>query len=295
MEHGDLAPARRHVERARALGVPLTHYQADSAVWLALFDANEAWWIDDPRRALTIADTFAAEVPPLSEEFRERATMYLFFTYLSLGRLEQAGEILETMPSWVDARIINQQRGRVIALRGDREALAAFLSKHFRTAEEARSVASNLMDAGLLRLAREVVEYNRRHRHQLGYEWYAGQLALADGRIDEAIRQLTTASNLFAGTSSQGLKIARQLADAHYAAGSLDHAVRLLEDVTRQPVELIHGWEWLRTRDRLSELYRNAGRSVEADAVDRQLATLLAVADDDHFIKRRLTQTGRGH
>jgi predicted Zn-dependent protease len=172
--------------------------------------------------------------------------------------------------------------------------LASFLSEHFRTAEEASSVASNLMDAGLLPLAREVVAYHRRRRAPVD-EWYAGQLALAEGRIDEAIRRLTIASKLFPGTSSQGLKIARQLADAHHAAGRLDQAVRLLENATRHPVELIHGWEWLRTRDRLSELYRLAGRSVEAEAVDRQLATLLAVADDDHFIKRRLAHSGRGH
>jgi predicted Zn-dependent protease len=151
------------------------------------------------------------------------------------------------------------------------------------------------MDAGLVPLAREVVANHRRQRREHVYEWYEGQLALAEGRVDEAIRRLMSASKLFPERTNQGLKIARQLADAHHAAGRLDQAVRLLENATRHPVELIHAWEWLRTRDRLSELYRLAGRSVEAEAVDRQLATLLAVADDDHFIKRRLAHSGRGH
>jgi predicted Zn-dependent protease len=153
-------------------------------------------------------------------------------------------------------------------------------------------VASNLMDAGLLPFAREVIAYLRRHRHQQAYEWYEGQLALAEGHIDDAIRLLTVAAKQFPEMNNQGLKIARQLADAHHAAGHLDQAIRLLEDATRQRGELTHGWEWLRTRDRLSELYRVAGRDVEADAVDRELATLLAVADDDHFIKRRLVERG---
>jgi hypothetical protein len=292
MEHGDVTTARRHVDRARALGVPLTHYQPDAAVWLALFDANEAWWMGDPRRALTLADTFAANVADLSTELRERAAMPLFFTYLSLGRLQQADEVMGTMPSSVEAWILNQQRGRVMALRGDRKALAAFLSEHFQTAEEARAVASNLMDAGLFPLAREVVAYHRRRQMPVD-EWYAGQLALAEGRIDEAIRRLTIASRRVPERSSQGSKIARQLADAHFAAGRLDQAVHLLEDATRHPVEIIHGWEWLRTRNRLSELYRIAGRSDDAEAVDRQLATLLAVADDDHFVKQRVARTAR--
>lgn len=292
MDHGDVASAREHVERARTLGVPLTHYQPDAAVWLALFDANEAWWKGEPRRAMTIADAFAADVPSLSAELRERAAMYLFFTYLSLGQLRQADEMLNTMPSWVDAAVLNQQRGRVIAMRGDRRALAAFFTAHFRTVSEASSVASNLMDAGLLPLARNVIAYHRRQRREQAYEWYEGQLALAEGRIGDAITGLTRASTMYPASSSQGLKIARQLAEAHHAAGHPDRAVRLLEDATRQRSELIHGWEWLRTRNRLGELYRLAGRAVEADAVDRELATLLAVADDDHFITRRLVARG---
>jgi hypothetical protein len=48
------------------------------------------------------------------------------------------------------------------------------------------------------------------------------------------------------------------------------------------------GFEWLRVRDQLADLYRRAGRNADARAVDSELLMLLAVADDDHPTKRRL-------
>ena len=92
--------------------------------------------------------------------------------------------------------------------------------------------------------------------------------------------------------NNQGLKIARQLADAHHASGRLDYAVQLLEQATGLRGELAHGWEWLRARDRLAALYRETGRISDAENVDRELSALLVVADEDHGIKRRLAAAG---
>jgi hypothetical protein len=96
---------------------------------------------------------------------------------------------------------------------------------------------------------------------------------------------------LLPASGNQGLKIARQLADAHRGQGHLDKAVTLLEDATRRRSELTHAWEWLRARDRLAELYRDAGRLSDAERVERELMVLLSVADEDHGIKRRLART----
>jgi hypothetical protein len=52
-------------------------------------------------------------------------------------------------------------------------------------------------------------------------------------------------------------------------------------------------YDWLTLRDRLSQPYRQAGRHAEADAVDSELPALLAVADDDHPIKRRVYTAAR--
>jgi hypothetical protein len=276
------------VERARALDVPVTHYPARPAVWLSLFDAEEAWIAGEVRRAAMIADAFEAETRTLPAAIQQEAATQLFFTNLSLGRLAKADALVTNMPSWLDEEVRDQQRGRVIALRGDQRALATFLDQRFRTPEQANFVASNLIDAGLLDKARAVIAYHRQHRNAAAGEWYEGQLALAEGRIDDAIRGLTAVAKRFPVRNNQGLKIARQLADAHHIAGRPSVSLQLLEDATRQPSAIADGWEWLRTRDRLAQRYREAGRVADAVAIDLQLSRLLAVADDDHAIKRRL-------
>jgi hypothetical protein len=287
----DVPGARRSVERARALRVPLTHLAPSPAVWLALFDAEEAWQMGDPARALAVADQFAARRRDLPQAFQGQATAQLFFLYLSLGRLQQADGMLESMAASVDTVFRDQQRGRLIAMRADRRALATFLGARFRSTEQAQFVGSNLIDAGLLQMARAVISYHKQHRNLLPYDWYAGQLALVEGPHDEAVRRLTSASMLLPASGNQGLKIARQLADAHRGQGHLDKAVTLLEDATRRRSELTHAWEWLRARDRLAELYRDAGRLSDAERVERELMVLLSVADEDHGIKRRLART----
>jgi tetratricopeptide (TPR) repeat protein len=287
MDHGDVGSARRYVARARTLDVPPAHVSGALVAWLALFDANEAWLASDVRRALAIADEFASQVQELPAEHQEQAAVSLSMIYLSLGRLRQSEQIVNLGPAWLPEAVRDQHKGRVIALRGDRRALAAFLSDRFRTVEDANFVASNMMDAGLLDMGRKIVAYHRARGNDV-FEWYEGQLALAEGHTEEAIRRLAVAAKQFPPMNNQGLKIARQLADAHQAAGRLDRAIQLLEDATRQSSELTHGWEWLRSRDRLAEVYRAAGRVADAAAIDGELATLLAVADDDHFIKQRL-------
>ncbi|MGQ0735844.1 MAG: tetratricopeptide repeat protein [Acidobacteriota bacterium] len=294
MQQGDLDIARRYVDRARELRVPLTHYGPSAAVWLSLYDANEAWLSDDLRKALDIADAFEPEARKLSPDLTDHATAQLFLVYLSLGRLQQAERLIHTWPSWVEPIVRDQQQGRVLALRGDQRKLAHFLSQRFRSAESARFVGSNLIDAGLLEAARRVIAYHQQHGNRQAYEWYSGQLALAEGRVEEAIRRLTVAAGLFPSMTNQGLKIARQLADAHHAAGHPDEAIRILQRATRQRSELAHGWEWLRARDRLSALYTQAGRRAEADAVDHELSVLLSVADDDHVGRGRLAERRGG-
>jgi tetratricopeptide (TPR) repeat protein len=284
----DLNVARRYVARARALQVPFHSMNPGAAVWLALFDAEDAWRQGDPQRALAVVDGFAAGLPRLSGDVRIQATNQLFFSYLSLGRLRMADAMIDAMPASVPLTVRDQQRGRVLAMRGNRDALAAFFTDRFRTVEDARFVASNMMDAGLIDMPRRVVAYHRERREAQGADWYAGQLALVEGRYEDAIRQLDTVAALYPRNNNQGLKIARQIADAHHAAGRLDESIRLLDEATRQRSELVHGWEWLRGRDRLAALYREAGRNEEAQAIDRELAALLAVSDDDHAIMRRL-------
>ena len=86
------------------------------------------------------------------------------------------------------------------------------------------------------------------------------------------------------------------LARAWAGKGELGKAIAVLETPSRHIVRMArtptYNAEWLQTRDQLAQLYQQVGRFQDADAVDAELRALLAVADDDHPIKRRLLQRG---
>jgi hypothetical protein len=120
-----------------------------------------------------------------------------------------------------------------------------------------------------------------------------GKLAHAEGHSREAIAVLEgPADGLepWRGTH-QWADTVMALAAARAAVGDGAHASALLEDATKDWTEYPEEWAYtyLGLRDRLARLYRDAGRLSDADRTDAELRVLLAVADEDHPIRRRLT------
>jgi hypothetical protein len=123
-----------------------------------------------------------------------------------------------------------------------------------------------------------------------------GELALIEGRRDEALRLLQEARAAGAPIPHD-LRLAYTIAEIQRSRGKNVDAVRVLEAASegRWP-QCPTPWvshspcipQWLRVRDLLSQLYREAGRFDESRAVDAQLSTLLAAADADHPVRRRL-------
>ena len=72
--------------------------------------------------------------------------------------------------------------------------------------------------------------------------------------------------------------------------GETAKAVALLEAAVRDKAQYqIEGaYLWLRIADRLAQVYRDIGRHHDAERLETELRGQLAVADDDHPIKRRL-------
>ena len=48
--------------------------------------------------------------------------------------------------------------------------------------------------------------------------------------------------------------------------------------------------EWLPIREALASLYRQEGRVADAEAVETELRALVAVADEDHPVRIRLSR-----
>ena len=282
---GERERARHHVRHVRALGTPLEHLSPSAAAWLITLDAQEAWLGGDLTQALSVADIVAAGIDDVPADRRGQLELFVASLYLTLGRLDQAEQLLS--PPGREDRVV--RLGMVLSAREDRSALATFLLKHAGDMTDVGwRVGSFWIEAGLLGKAREAIAINP-------VSTYVGQLALAEGRYDEAIAHLRERLGVEVGFGSPGIyRVRRKLAEALSAAGRADEAVAILEDMSRAMAIAgpPNGYEWLRARERLASLYRQTGRVSDAEAVEAELLQLLAVADDDHPIKRRLEHRG---
>lgn len=82
------------------------------------------------------------------------------------------------------------------------------------------------------------------------------------------------------------------------AKGEVTPAIEVLESAPPRLINVMtrpfgSQADWLQNREKLATLYRRVGRISEAEVIETELITLLAVADDDHPIKRRLEERVR--
>jgi hypothetical protein len=88
--------------------------------------------------------------------------------------------------------------------------------------------------------------------------------------------------------------MALALADAWTIKGDTARAIADLESATRLRSAATYavstGALWMHTRAKLAELYRQTNRDKDADSIERHLQRLLIVADDDHPLKKHLSQ-----
>ena len=81
------------------------------------------------------------------------------------------------------------------------------------------------------------------------------------------------------------------LANAYEQEGDLQKAIEVLEAAAQSRMgdfSLRGAPHWMRTQLRLAELYRKVGRDQEAITIENKLRKLLAYADSDHPILRKL-------
>lgn len=294
------ADAMRYLERARAFA-PIDSPSAFNTVVARLFDAYDAWMREDASQAARIADRVAEDLAGVPEAAVRDFADPLHRVNLALGRLDRAEHF---------AALNSANALTIVAVfREDRERLRATLAEHYPTVQDGTGVSSAFVDAGLLREARARLSVLKQQSPGaprtlpgppaagvLNYlALVEGQILLAEGRTDSAIAVLdeylrhqrvgTTGDRWILGTQT--------LARAWAAKGDFDRAIRLLEAVPWR-IDLVaqssnFNAEWLQVRDHLAQLYRKVGRDREGEAVDTQLLKLLAVADEDHPIRRRAT------
>jgi len=149
-----------------------------------------------------------------------------------------------------------------------------------------------LIFAGMTREAERVVAEDRRRGERRPWQYEAdfiGQLRVAQGRFAEG---WTLLEPLTQPEPRPRYKVLEAGAIARRALGDVQGAIDLLEPLGASRASAVsYVWsasDWLRCRTLLVELYDQAGRAQEADAVDAEVRRLLAVADPGDPMIRRL-------
>jgi len=284
---GDVGRARDYIDRARVL-LPFDEAQDDprafDRVWL--FDAYEAWVRGDVTRVRAILDDLARR---LGQPERLRWDLL----YLGLGRFDDARQSLagagtpplDLFGLNIGAAWLGEKRAR--------DVLFSDFTRRLGTPELFQVGALASTAAELIRQGR--LDAVRTFSTTLsGPPWaindIAGQIAAAEGRLDDAAAAFERARSARRPPASDALRLASILAEAREAHGDVQGAILELEGATtgrRQWVESVldrgRGVAyWIHARDVLARLYRKDVRLGEARAIDAELRGLLAVADADH-------------
>ena len=111
----------------------------------------------------------------------------------------------------------------------------------------------------------------------------------------ERLRDLGLAPGLATPTRREILLAAETLAKALIDEGKTNEAISVLERWSGERARVAafmssppYAPYWIRLRWKLESLYREAGRTEEADGIRTYLANLLALTDEDHYVARSL-------
>lgn len=288
---GDLDAARHYAQRGSAVDV-VSGAGVDVAAWLRLFDAYAAWLRNDAVTASAVADRTAAGVEGLPPASRSAVAGQLAYWYLTLGRLKAAETLAPQIESqnWRKMLLLY-----VAAARGDSGLIGELLDREYPRLEDATGVITAIIQAGRIDEARGALRLLRKQpQHNLTYAAFIeGQIALGEGRIDDAVEGID--AHFKRVGPGQAHFVAELLARALAARGDTARAIAVVESFSAPRSRMFADprWlpiHWVPLRNRLAVLYRQVGRHSEADGIEAELRALLVVADDDHPIKRRLSQ-----
>ena len=284
------AKGQPYLRRARELITPEVTELRCEAAWLEALTFTERWAEGNLEEAARELDRFTAKVDSLAERPRDCLAVEGASGYLTLGRLGEAERVAKKISD-------PGKRANVLAqvsfIRGDRLGLV----RHLRSQEaQERNQASRtrivtpLLEAraGLVREARgwlPTLERSALRGAPGRREIVLGEIALAEGSIDEAILRFEEAARLrdkrFDWEGS--LLGAESFAAALKRKGQTERAIEVLEQAQGEfrPFDT-GGPYWGKNRLDLARLYRSVGRVEEARAIEADLLKRLAVADPDH-------------
>ena len=286
---GDRGGTEAYLRRARALAA---HGKVNPwrVAWVAMYPAQADWVRGEFAQGLREAEKVAASISAQGAMEQYAVRWYVGSFYLALGKLQAAEEIFQHM------RGPSEELALVAWGLGDQQAAR----EHLRGAPSSHRAAILLARTGQLAEAERAIAdpaaVSRAYAPFLPFLWddlARGEMALARSRTAEAIRLLQpTLNHLRTWPTAYFFLAADSLAQAWEQQGKPLKAIEVLEVASREKSPAIF-WEaapffWMKTQLRLAQLYRKVGRGEEARGIEAEMRKLLALADPDFPILRKL-------
>jgi serine/threonine-protein kinase len=296
LSRGQVGRAREYMRHTRGLITPEVARQfPDSARTLRLMNAYDAWLGKDVHRVRRLLDDLVSRTE--SGEFAALPFPNQAHFYRGLGRrsevLAAAGRLQAPIRDNFLAGLLTEEVH--LDRPGARDTLLDFLSMQLKSAPVG-SLRGNFFGAlvavGRIEDARALLP--RLEQSPPETKLFQGQLAIADGRMEDAVRHLQAAGGPRSNTLPR-LSNAWELARGYRSRGGVQEAIMILEDALNgswsEYVGATFGVAlWIRNRELLADLYRTTGRQKEAEAIDADLLKLLAEADPDYPVLVRIKE-----
>ncbi len=285
--NGDMKRARQYAASAVSLVSQLDSGDMQARLsWFEILPACEAWLRDDGAEATRIAQNLEETLTRRAGADRETLTTSLGYTYLALGHRRAAERMFRALPK-------SESRLYQLAVVASRYGMSEQANGYFAALNDfadppALVVGLPAMDARLLPRADELVTNWEKELDEADANLLRGQLALMRGRVATAIPLLARSIELREDRfGSPALAASEGLARAWASSGDREQAIHVLEEASQNRFRsclwpMANAHLWVRVRADLAHLYRQVGRTPEAQAVETQLRTLLQSADRDH-------------
>ena len=252
--------------------------------WTRTWRAHDAWLRGDVAAALSAVREAEAR---WQADTRQQWLFVLISQYRGLGRFSDALRVSERLPP--EMRSFN--RTLDAANREDWKAFEREVRLSTPWFDPAISHHFTLAWAGQFARAERVIA--ERERRGLG-NWQSfdesyGQLRVLQGQYAEGVALLEWFTLPELRPKYKSYELA---ALGKWRLGDVTGATQILEPIDRDRFLAVAGpWavsSWLRCRLLLADIYRDIGREADAIPIEQELRGLLAVADADHPVLRRL-------
>lgn len=298
VSHGNITGAQPFVDRVRQLlkGEPLTNpARVNTTAWLTMLPVYVAWNSGDVTSAWRQLQAIDHDASTAAPALRNIMANDIGWFQVSLGRLRDA---LATFARTSNLSNQHSWRFMVADIGGDigrmREELRQFdannrpiLYLHAGLVEEARrNLARKPAPEASLSLDSTFLAIGR------------GELALRDGQPAKAIAPLREGLALRSSGRAGILEYnsgCEALGTALESLGRRGEAIATLESCAAERPSFVSGNFrapfWMRLKVHLAETYRRAERIADAEAQEAEVRKLMAAADPDHPLLKRLNKT----